>query len=72
MILAVNFSFLVVPGIVTPGSPASAIQIMIYYSIVSTIGSIVFSFALSNVYSNPGFIDSGPVVCLYGGYYVCS
>ncbi|KAN0094484.1 hypothetical protein V8E55_002771 [Tylopilus felleus] len=40
--LAVNFNLLSVPGVVNPNSPA-----------VSTIASIVFSFALLNVYNNP-------------------
>ena len=72
VMLAVNFSFLVVPGVITSGPPASPIQIILYCSVVSTIGSIVFSFALSNLYSDPGLMDAGPAVCLYDGYHVCS
>ena len=64
VMLAVNFSFLAVPGVVTAGSPASQIEIILCCSVVSSIGSIVFSFALSNVYSDPGLIDAGPAVCL--------
>ena len=63
--LAVNFSFLAVPGVATPGSPASQIQIIIYGSVVSTIGSIVFTFTLLNVYSNPGLLVAGPAVRLH-------
>ena len=70
VMLAVNFSFLAVPGVATPGSPASQIQIIIYGSVVSTIGSIVFTFTLLNVYSNPGFLEAGPAVCLYDTYYI--
>ncbi|KAH0831363.1 hypothetical protein J3R83DRAFT_14026 [Lanmaoa asiatica] len=60
VMLAVNFSFLAVPGVVIPGTPASPIQIIIYCSVVSTVGSIGFSFALLNVYSNPGLLVAGP------------
>ncbi|KAG8221667.1 hypothetical protein J3R82DRAFT_1952 [Butyriboletus roseoflavus] len=60
VMLAVNISFLAVPGVITAGSPASPIEIVIYCSVVSTIGSIVFSFALSNVYSDPGLMDASP------------
>ncbi|KAG8216239.1 hypothetical protein J3R82DRAFT_8280 [Butyriboletus roseoflavus] len=60
VMLAVNISFLAVPGVITAGSPASPIEIIIYCSVVSTIGSIIFSFALSNVYSDPGLMDAGP------------
>ncbi|KAG8216242.1 hypothetical protein J3R82DRAFT_8283 [Butyriboletus roseoflavus] len=60
VMLAVNFSFLAVPGVVTPNTAASKIEIIIYCSVVSTIGSIVFSFALLNVYSDPGLMVAGP------------
>ncbi|KAG8216241.1 hypothetical protein J3R82DRAFT_8282 [Butyriboletus roseoflavus] len=60
VMLAVNFSFLAVPGVVTPGLPATQIPIIIYCSVVSTIGSIVFSFALLKVYSNPGLMVADP------------
>ncbi|KAN0094374.1 hypothetical protein V8E55_002661 [Tylopilus felleus] len=53
VMLAVNFSFLALPGVIPQGSAASPIQIIIYCSLVSTIASIVFSFGLLNVYSNP-------------------
>ncbi|KAN0081167.1 hypothetical protein V8E55_008791, partial [Tylopilus felleus] len=42
-----------VPGVVNPNSSAGPIQIIVYCSVVSTIVSIVFSFALMNVYNNP-------------------
>lgn len=64
VMLAVNFSFLAVPGVVNPGSAASAIQIIIYCSVVSTTASILFSFALLNVYSNPELLVASPAVCL--------
>ena len=54
--LAVNFSFLAVPGVVIPGTPAGPIEIIIYGSVFSTITSIVFSFALLNMYSNPSLM----------------
>lgn len=65
VMLAVNFSLLAVPGVVTPSSGASTIQIVIYCSVVSTIASIVFSFSLLNVYSNPGLLVAGPAVRLH-------
>ena len=66
--LAVNISFLAVPGVLTPDSPA--IQIIIYCSVVSSIASIVFSFAMSNVYSDPGLADAEIAVCFYDRYHV--
>ncbi|KAG8216890.1 hypothetical protein J3R82DRAFT_7159 [Butyriboletus roseoflavus] len=60
VMLAVNISFLAVPGVITAGLPASQIEIIIYCSVVSTIGSIVFSFTLSNVYSDPGLMSAVP------------
>lgn len=65
VMLAVDFSFLAVPGVITPSSDASTIQTIIYCSVVSTTASIVFSFALLNVYSDPGLLIAGPVVCFY-------
>ena len=62
VMLAVNFSFLAVPGVVTPSSPATQIEIIIYCSVVSTIGSIVCSFTLSNVYSDPGLMSADTAV----------
>ncbi|KAF8558566.1 hypothetical protein OG21DRAFT_1074113 [Imleria badia] len=56
VMLAVNFSFLAVPGVVTIGTAAGPIQIIIYCSVVSTVASIVFSFGLLNMYSNPGLM----------------
>ena len=35
-------------------------------SVVSTIGSVIFSFALSNVYSDPGLMSAVVAVCLHG------
>ncbi|KAG8216238.1 hypothetical protein J3R82DRAFT_8279 [Butyriboletus roseoflavus] len=58
VMLAVNISFLAVPGVITAGSPASQIEIIIYCSVVSTIGSIAFSFTLANVYSDPGLMSA--------------
>ncbi|KAG8215528.1 hypothetical protein J3R82DRAFT_9180 [Butyriboletus roseoflavus] len=58
VMLAVNISFLAVPGVITPGSPTTEIPIVIYCSVVSTIGSIIFSFALSNVYSDPALANA--------------
>jgi hypothetical protein len=75
VMLAVNFSFLAVPGVVTPGSAASSIEIIIYCSVVSTVASIVFSFFLLNVYSDPGLMAARHVVCLHGKdhiYLACS
>ena len=68
VMLAVNFSFLAVPGVVTPGSAASSIEIIIYCSVVSTIASIVFSFCLLNVYSDPGLMVASSAVCFHGIY----
>jgi hypothetical protein len=62
VMLAVNFSFLAVPGVVTPGSAASSIEIIIYCSVVSTVASILFSFFLLNVYSDPGLMAARHVV----------
>ncbi|KAI9567654.1 hypothetical protein HD554DRAFT_2173061 [Boletus coccyginus] len=62
VMLAVNFSFLAVPGVVNQASAAAPtptagpIEIAIYCSVVSTVGSIVFSFGLLNVYSDPGLM----------------
>ncbi|KAN0094473.1 hypothetical protein V8E55_002760 [Tylopilus felleus] len=53
VMLAVNFSLLSVPGVVNPNLPAGPIQIIVYCSVVSTVASIAFSFALLNVYNNP-------------------
>ncbi|KAH0831362.1 hypothetical protein J3R83DRAFT_14025 [Lanmaoa asiatica] len=58
VMLAVNFSFLAMPGVITPGARASPTQLIIYCSVVSTVGSIVFSFALLKVYSDPEFTDA--------------
>ncbi|KAG8215527.1 hypothetical protein J3R82DRAFT_9179 [Butyriboletus roseoflavus] len=58
VMLAVNISFLAVPGVITLGSPATQIEIIIYCSVVCTIGSIIFSFALSNVYSDPALANA--------------
>ena len=69
--LAVNFSFLAVPGVVTPGLAASSIEIIIYCSVVSTVASIVFSFYLLNVYSNPGLMAARHVVCPHGKDHIC-
>ena len=66
VMLAVNFSFLAVPGVVTPGSAASSIEIIIYCSVVSTVASIVFSFGLLGVYSNPRLMGARYAVCLHG------
>jgi hypothetical protein len=66
VMLAVNFSFLAVPGVVIPGSSASSIQIIIYCSVVSTVASIVFSFGLLNVYSDPAFMVASSAVCFHG------
>ncbi|KAH0831361.1 hypothetical protein J3R83DRAFT_14023 [Lanmaoa asiatica] len=55
VMLAVNFSFL---GVITSGAPASPIRLIIYCSVVSTVGSIIFSFALLKVYSNPQLTDA--------------
>ena len=68
VMLAVNFSFLAVPGVVIPGTPAGPIEIIIYGSVVSTIASIVFSFALLNVYSNPSLMVADSAVCFHGRY----
>ena len=68
VMLAVNFSFLAVPGVVIPGTPAGPIEIIIYGSVFSTIASIVFSFALLNVYSNPSLMVAGSAVCFHGRY----
>ncbi|KAG9310205.1 hypothetical protein JVU11DRAFT_9847 [Chiua virens] len=59
VMLAVNFSFLSVPGVVNKNSTTSTIQIIIYCSIVPTIASIAFSFALLNVYNDPGLVTAG-------------
>ena len=59
VMLAVNFSFL---------APAGPIEIIIYGSVFSTIASIVFSFALLNVYSNPSLMVAGSAVCFHGRY----
>ena len=72
VMLAVNFSFLAVPGVVTIGSLASPIQIIIYCSVVSSIGSIIFSFTLSNMYSDPGLMSADTTVCVYSRYHVYS
>jgi hypothetical protein len=56
VMLAVNFSFL---AVITSGSTASTIKIIIYCSVVSTVASIVFSFGLLNVYSDPGLLVAG-------------
>ncbi|KAF8123686.1 hypothetical protein EV363DRAFT_765742 [Boletus edulis] len=53
VMLAVNVSFLAVPGVITPDSAAGPIEIIVYCSLVSTVASIVFSFGLLNMYSNP-------------------
>ena len=66
VMLAVNFSFLAVPGVVIPGTPASSIEIIIYCSVVSTVASIVFSFGLLGVYSNPGLMGARHAVGLHG------
>ena len=71
VMLAVNFSFLAVPGVVTPGLAASSIEIIIYCSVVSTVASIVFSFYLLNVYSNPGLMAARHVVCPHGKDHIC-
>ena len=62
--LAVNFSFLAVPGVVTTGAAAGPIEIIIYCSVVSTVASIVFSFGLLNVYSNPRLLVASNAVRL--------
>ncbi|KAN0094363.1 hypothetical protein V8E55_002650 [Tylopilus felleus] len=62
VMLAVNFSFLALPGVIPQGSAASPIQIIIYCSLVSTIASIVFSFELLNVYSNPRLLNAQNVL----------
>ncbi|KAF8558572.1 hypothetical protein OG21DRAFT_1074593 [Imleria badia] len=54
--LAVNFSFLAVPNVVTSGTAAGPIEIIIYCSVVSTVASIVLSFGLLSVYNNPGLL----------------
>ena len=64
VMLAVNFSFLALPGVIPQGSAASPIQITIYCSVVSTIASIVSSFGLLNVYSNPRLLIARNVVRL--------
>jgi hypothetical protein len=62
VMLAVNFSFL---AVITSGSTASTIKIIIYCSVVSTVASIVFSFGLLNVYSDPGLLVAGSAVCFH-------
>ncbi|KAG9310207.1 hypothetical protein JVU11DRAFT_9849 [Chiua virens] len=57
VMLAVNFSFLAVPGVIK-STGVTLTQIMIYCSIVVTVASIVFSFILLNVYSNPELMDA--------------
>ena len=65
VMLAVNFSFLAVPGVVTPGSAASPVEIIIYCSVVSTVASMVFAFGLMNRYSDPELITHYRTVCLH-------
>ncbi|KAG9314465.1 hypothetical protein JVU11DRAFT_5262 [Chiua virens] len=60
VMLAVDFSFLAVPGVVNSGHNTTAIQVIIYCSIVATVASIVFSFTLLNAYSNPGLTRAVP------------
>jgi len=59
VMLAVNFSFLAVPGVTNPDKAASAIEIIIYCSVASTTASIIFSFALLNVYNDPRLMAAG-------------
>ena len=56
MILALNFNFLTVPGVVTPGSAASQIKLIIYCSMISVIVSMAYSIGLINVYDDPRFM----------------
>lgn len=65
VMLAVDFSFLAVPGVVAPSSAASPIEIIIYCSVVSAVASMVFSFGLMNMYSNPELIAPYGAVCLH-------
>ncbi|KAG9316026.1 hypothetical protein JVU11DRAFT_3688 [Chiua virens] len=60
VMLAVDFSFLAVPGVVDQTHGANTTQIIIYCSIVATIASIVFSFTLLNAYNNPGLMRAVP------------
>lgn len=89
VMLAVNISFLAVPGIIpsapvailipgdipipaaTPTPAAGPIEITIYCSVVSAVASIVFSFGLLNVYSNPGLMVVHNVVCLHDQGHAC-
>ncbi|KAI9567699.1 hypothetical protein HD554DRAFT_2106094 [Boletus coccyginus] len=54
VMLAVNFSFLAVPGVVSPASGASQVEFYIYCSAASSLASIIFSLSLLNVHSNQG------------------
>ncbi|KAN0076761.1 hypothetical protein V8E55_010616 [Tylopilus felleus] len=51
VMLTANLAFLAVPGIATPP------QVIIYGSALTTITSIIISFVLLNVYSNPELVD---------------
>ncbi|KAG9310115.1 hypothetical protein JVU11DRAFT_9727 [Chiua virens] len=68
VMLAVDVSFLAVPGVIDPTHGASTIQIIIYCSIVATIASIVFSFTLLNAYTNPGLTRAVPADVYIGQY----
>lgn len=63
--LTANLAFLAVPGIATPP------QVIIYGSALTTITSIIISFVLLNVYSNPELVDPSKAVCVCS-YFVYS
>ena len=71
VMLTVDFSFLAITGVVTAGEPANLIRLIIYCSVVSTIGSLFFSFTLLNLYSEPEPEVTGSAVCFYGRYHIC-
>lgn len=56
--LTANLAFLAIPGLAVPS------QIIIYGSALTTITSIIISFLLLNVYSNPKLVDPKTAVCL--------
>ena len=71
VILALNFNFLTVPGVVTPGSAASQIELIIYCSMISAIVSMAYFFGLINVYGDLRFRFASIVVCFHGRYNSC-
>lgn len=71
VMLAVDFSFLTFLGAGTPGSNASPSEIILYCSTVSTIASIIFSFTLLDMFSDPGFVYSTSAVCFIDRCHVC-